>query len=219
MSAQAVRNYEDVGILPPAERSETGYRSYTPQHAQALRAFLTLRRGHGYLPAREIMCSLHRGDVESAHRLIDAAHVAMVAERRTRTETAAALGGLSVTTPGPAGRPLTVGALAHRLGVHPATLRTWETAGILRPERHPATGYGEYGSDCVRDAEVARQLRRGGYRLHQVAQFVASLRAAGDSDALSVFLDAWRDRLITRGRDLLAGAAQLDAYLTLLDGT
>lgn len=217
MSAQAVRNYEDVGILPPAERSETGYRSYTPQHAQALRAFLTLRRGHGYLPAREIMCSLHRGDVESAHRLIDAAHVAMVAERRTRTETAAALGGLSVTTPGPAGRPLTVGALAHRLGVHPATLRTWETAGILRPERYPATASTDRtayatprspgnsaaaGTGCIRSRSSSRRC----------AQRV-------DSDALSVFLDAWRDRLITRGRDLLAGAAQLDAYLTLLDGT
>jgi DNA-binding transcriptional MerR regulator len=220
LSAQAIRNYEDAGILPPAERSETGYRRYTPLHAQALRAFLALRGGHGHQQAMEIMHSTNRGDPESAYRLIDAAHAALLAERDTRTEVAAALGSLSTTTPGPVnGRPLTVGELARRVGVHPATLRTWETGGILRPERDRATGHRAYGPDCVRDAEIARQLRRGGYLLRQVAQFVESLREAGGADALSTFLDSWQDRLTTRSRNLLAGAGQLDAYLALLDRT
>ncbi|GAB3458038.1 TioE family transcriptional regulator [Actinophytocola sediminis] len=218
MSPQAIRNYEDAGILPPAERGETGYRRYTPRHAQALRAFLALRRGHGHGQAAEIMRATNRGDPDAAYRLIDAAHVALVDERATSTESATALSGLSTSTATPDGAPLTVGELARRLGVHPATLRTWETAGILRPTRDRATGYREYGQDCVRDAEIARQLRRGGYQLRQVARFIESLRAAGGAAALRAFLDSWRDRLRTRGRDLLAGAAQLDAYLTLLAG-
>jgi DNA-binding transcriptional MerR regulator len=212
LSAQAVRNYEDAGILPPAERSDTGYRRYTPRHAQALRAFLALRNGHGHQPAVEIMCATHRGDTESAYRLIDATHVALLAERDTRTEVAAALGTLSTTTPKPI-RPLTVGELARRLGLHPATLRTWEADGILHPERDRATGYREYGPDCVRDAEIARQLRRGGYPLRQVARFVQSVREAGGTDALRAFLAAWQDRLTASSRALLAGAAQFDAYL------
>jgi DNA-binding transcriptional MerR regulator len=166
----------------------------------------------------EIMRATNRGDTESAYRLIDAAHVALLAERATRTESATALASLSTTTPAPLrGRPLSVGELARRLGVHPATLRTWETAGILRPERDRATGYRAYGPDCVRDAEIARQLRRGGYRLRQVAQFVESLREAGGAAALTTFLDSWQDRLTTRSRNLLTGAAQLDAYLILLE--
>jgi DNA-binding transcriptional MerR regulator len=218
LSAQAVRNYEDAGVLPPAERGDTGYRRYTPRHAQALRAFLALRRGHGHQQATEIMRATNRGDTESAYRLVDATHVALLAERDTRTEVATALGGLSTTPPAPVdGRPLTVGELARRLGVHPATLRTWETENILRPERDRATGYRQYGPDRVRDAEIARQLRRGGYPLRQVARFVESLREAGGADALSAFLDSWQDRLTTRSRDLLGGAAHLDAYLTLLD--
>lgn len=217
MSAQAVRNYGDAGVLPPTERSETGYRRYTPLHAQALRTFLALRRGHGHQQAVEIMRALNRGDTESAYRLVDAAHVALLAERDTRTEVAAALGALSTTTPVPVnGRPLTVGELARRLGVHPATLRSWETEGILRPDRDRTTGYRQYGPDCVRDAEIARQLRRGGYLLHQVAQFIVSLREAGGAEALSAFLDSWQHRLTMRSRNLLAGAAQLDAYLALL---
>lgn len=220
MSAQAIRNYDDAGVLPPTERSQTGYRRYTHLHAQALRAFLALRRGHGHQQAIEIMRAVNRNDTESAYRLIDAAHVALLAERDTRTEVATALGSLSTTTPPPVrGRPLTVGELARRLGMHPATLRAWEAEAILRPDRDRATGYRQYGPDSVRDAEIARQLRRGAYPLHHVARFIESLREAGGADELSAFLDSWQDRLTTRSRNLLAGAAQLDAYLTLLDQT
>jgi DNA-binding transcriptional MerR regulator len=218
LSAQAIRNYDGAGVLPPTERSASGYRRYTPLHAQALRAFLALRAGHGHRQATRIMRATNRGDVESAYRLIDAAHAELLTERETRAEVAAALGVLSSTTPARlAGPPLTVGELARRIGVHPATLRAWESHRILTPERDGASGYRLYGADCVRDAEIARHLRRGGSPLSQVARFVAALRAAGGAEALGAFLDAWQDRLTTRSRDLLAGAAQLDAYLTMLD--
>lgn len=215
LSAQAVRNYEDAGALPPAQRGETGHRRYTPVHAQALRAFLALRRGHGHATATEIMRAANQGDLDAAYRLVDATHAALLAERATRTEVASALDTLSTTAPGQSGT-LTVGELAHRVGVHPATLRTWETEGILAPERDPATGYRVYRPCGVRDAEIAGQLRRGGYRLRQVAHFLESLHAAGGADALGTFLDAWQGRLAARGRALLAGAAHLDGYLTLL---
>src|SRR5262249_27871920 len=146
LSAQAIRNYDDAGILPPAERSDTGHRRYTPRHAQALRTFLALRTGHGHQQATEILRAANRGDTDSVYRIIDATHAALLAERGTRAEVATALDTLSTTTPEPVtGPPLVVGELAHRLGVHPATLRTWEAEGILRPVRNPATGYREYG--------------------------------------------------------------------------
>lgn len=218
LSAQAVRNYDDAGILPPTERTEAGYRRYTPRHAQALRAFLALRGGHGHRHAAEIMRAANRGDTESAYRLIDATHVALRAERETRARVAATLGGLATTPPAPIrGRALSVGELARRTGLHPATLRDWETKGIVRPERDRVTGYREYGPECVRDVEIAVQARLGGYPLSRVVQLIAALREAGGADELAVFLDSWQDRLTTRGRALLAGAAALDAYLVALD--
>ena len=39
LSAQAVGNYEEEGILPTAGRTRHGYRIYTPLHTRALRAF------------------------------------------------------------------------------------------------------------------------------------------------------------------------------------
>jgi len=216
LSAQAIRNYDAAGILPASERSSTGHRRYTPRHAQALRAFLALRPGHGHQPATEIMRAVNRGDLDAAYRLIDATHLALRTERDTRTNVAAALDALSTTEPPPAGGPpLTVGELGRRLSLHPATLRGWETRGILRPARNRATGFREYDPDGVRDAQIARQLRRGGYPLTQIARFLNSLHAAGGADALTAFLDDWQHRLTARSRSLLAGAAQLDAFLAM----
>jgi len=64
-------------------------------------------------------------------------------------------------------------------------------------------------------SRAARCFR--GYLLHQVAQFIDSLRKTGGTDALTAFLDSWQNRLTTRSRNLLSGAAQLDTYLTMLD--
>ncbi|AMY55415.1 MerR family transcriptional regulator [Rhodococcoides fascians] len=218
LSTQAVRNYEEVGVLPLAVRSDSGYRCYTLMHAAALDAFVALRRGHGYRPAVDIMRAVNARDDDFAYRTIDADHAALHSERGTYGETAAALKSLSTMAPRPIdGRPLTVGELARRLDLHPATLRAWEAEGVVQPTRAPTTGYREYAADAVRDVEIARQLRRGGYRLSQVAHFLESLRGAGGVDELRSFLDAWQARLSARGRDLLVGAARLDAYLRLRD--
>src|SRR3546814_13843005 len=108
----------------------------------------------------------NQGDTASAYRLTVRAHVTLRSERKTRTEVATALGTLSTMAPalvhGPA---LTVGERARRLGVHPATLRTWEEHGILHPERERATGYREFGPECLRAAEHAMHLRPRGHRL------------------------------------------------------
>ncbi|MEU3192676.1 MerR family DNA-binding transcriptional regulator, partial [Streptomyces sp. NPDC006992] len=72
LSTQAVRNYEADGILPPAGRTDHGYRTYTPLHAQALRAFLALLPGHGHRTAASILRAVNEDAVEEALRLVAA---------------------------------------------------------------------------------------------------------------------------------------------------
>jgi DNA-binding transcriptional MerR regulator len=106
-----------------------------------------------------------------------------------------------------------IGPLAGKLGIRPATLRKWERAGLVRPRRDPRTGYRVYDEADVRDARLAHQLRRGGYLLEQIAPLIAQVRAAGGLEPLEAALRDWRGRLSTRGRAMLAGAAELEAYL------
>jgi DNA-binding transcriptional MerR regulator len=220
LSTQAVRNYEDEGILPSAERAPSGHRRYTPVHAHALRTFLALRAGFGHGTAAEVMRAADRGDEADLFRLVDQAHADLLRERRTLDEVTAALGALTAEPEPPrTGGGVTIGALAHQVRMHPASLRKWERAGILRPDRDPATGYRLYPPDAVRDAHAAAQLRRGGHGLPRIADFVARLRSAGGTDALDDLLRQWRARIARRSRAMLAAGGPLDDYLALLART
>jgi DNA-binding transcriptional MerR regulator len=211
LSTQAIRNYEAAGILPDAERTPHGYRTYTPLHAHALRAFLALVPGHGHQTAASIMQAINRDATEDALRLIDESHAQLLDDRRTLQAVEAALRDLE---PVPVERGDTfVGPLSRRLGIRPATLRKWERAGVVQPRRDPQTGYRVYSAADVRDALLAHQLRRGGYLLEQISALIAQVRAAGGVAPLASMLRDWHARLSARSRAMLTGAATLDAYL------
>ncbi|GAX56579.1 TioE family transcriptional regulator [Streptomyces olivochromogenes] len=224
LSTQAVRNYEEAGILPAAGRTPHGYRTYTSLHAGALRAFLALVPGHGHRTATSIMRAVNQGAGDEALRLIDESHAQLLDDRRTLQAVERALRGLEPTATsepdavsgpnavsGPAGR--FIGPLAGELGIRPATLRKWERAGLVRPRRDPRTGYRVYDEADMRDARLAHQLRRGGYLLEQIAPLIAQVRAAGGAEPLEATLRDWHGRLSARGRAMLTGAAELEAYL------
>ncbi|GGR40614.1 MerR family transcriptional regulator [Streptomyces aurantiogriseus] len=220
LSTQAIRNYEEAGILPAAGRTPHGYRIYTPLHAGALRAFLALVPGHGHQTATSIMRAVNRGAVDEAFRLIDESHAQLLDDRRTLHAVESALSELGRTgasEPEPTAVPgadgTFIGPLAGKLGIRPATLRKWERAGLVRPRRDPQTGYRIYDEADVRDARLAHQLRKGGYLLEQIAPLIAQVRAAGGLEPLETALREWHGRLSARGRTMLAGAAELEAYL------
>ena len=218
LSTQAVRNYEEAGILPPAERSPHGYRAYAPRHAAALRAFLALIPAHGHASAGAVMRAVNGGAVEEALRLIDDSHAQLAGDRHTLEAVERALRDLAPPRdPAPPRErepgATFIGPLARRLGIRPATLRKWERAGVVVPRRDPRTGYRVYTSADVRDVLLAHQLRRGGHGLEQIARVLERVRAAGGPEPLQATLREWRDRLTARGLAMLAGAAALDTYL------
>ncbi|WP_216590553.1 TioE family transcriptional regulator [Streptomyces brasiliscabiei] len=230
LSAQAVRNYERDGFLPVAERTRSGYRIYTEAHAAALRAFLALVPAYGHATAGRIMRALHEdglhedglheGALDRALTLIDRGHGQLLRDRETLDAVRDAVDRLTADAEPPAradphGGPLTIGDLAHRLGVTPATLRTWEDTGILAPARDPLTGYRLYRPADVRDAELAHLLRRGGHPLDHIVSVVRQIRTAGGTEALSAALDDWRRKLAARGLAMLDAASHLSRYLAL----
>ncbi|MFH9352381.1 TioE family transcriptional regulator [Kitasatospora sp. NPDC017646] len=220
ISTQAVRNYERDGFLPPAQRTPSGYRIYTALHAAALRAFLTLVPAYGHATAGLVMTAVHADRPDEALAALDRGHAELLRDRETLAAVRRAVDHLSAEQApavirGALRGPLGIGELAHRLGLTPATLRTWEAAGILAPLRDRATGHRLYHPDDTRDAELAHLLRRGGHPLAHIATVIQQIRTAGGTDSLAEALDGWQRRLTARGRSMLTAAARLDAYLSL----
>lgn len=88
ISTQAVRNYEQSGFLPPADRTPSGYRVYTEVHAAALRAFIALIPAFGHARAGQIMNFVHAGSLDDVLLTIDRATSNSCATARPSTRSA-----------------------------------------------------------------------------------------------------------------------------------
>ncbi|WP_282085085.1 MerR family transcriptional regulator [Streptomyces tendae] len=238
LSTQQVRNYEDAGVLPPAGRTDAGYRVFGERHRDALLTYRALQPGYGAVTATRVMRAVHDGDVPGALALVDAAHAALHEERmslRAAGEALEALAGRDAAAPpdrsgdgphgphgpdGPDGRHgphgprgLRIGEVAALVGVRTSALRVWEEAGLLVPGRERGTGYRVYGPADVRDARVVRALRRSHHLFDHIRPVLDDLRRAGSSEALRAAVEARGRALTARTRSMLAGAGALHAYL------
>ncbi|WP_329220025.1 MerR family transcriptional regulator [Streptomyces sp. NBC_01485] len=219
LSTQQIRNYEEAGVLPPAGRTTSGYRTFTDVHRQALLTYRALVKGYGPVPAARIMRTLHAGDVPAALALVDAAHAALHEERAALRATDEALTALAGEAPLVRDRSgLRIGDVAALLGVRTSALRVWEAAGLLAPPRERGTGYRVFGPAEVRDARVIQSLRRSHHLFAQIRPVLAELRREGGSEAaLRATLAARAQTLTSRTRAMLAGAGRLHDYLDCVD--
>lgn len=222
ISAQQIRNYADSGILPPAPRTPTGYRTFSGRHREALLTYRSLAEGYGWDTARAVMQAVHTDDLALALSLVDAAHATAHDHRRALQDTAEALevvaGHVAGTSP-PDRSGLRIGEVAARVGVRTSALRVWEAAGLLVPEREAVTGYRSYRPVDVRDARMIRMLRQGHYSLPQIRAVLEGLRSTGNSDALRAAIAERRDALTRRAAAMLKGSCSLHHYTSTAPAT
>ncbi len=215
LSTQQIRNYEDAGVLPPAARTESGYRVFGDVHRRALRTYRALQRGYGPVAATSVMRGVHDGDVPGALALVDAAHASLHEQRVALRATREALESLARPAPAVPARTadLRVGEVAALLGVRTSALRVWESAGLLTPARERGTRYRQYGPADVRDARLIQLLRRSHYLLEQIRPVLEGLRREGSTEALRAAVANRGEALAERTRAMLAGAGRLAEYL------
>jgi len=212
ISTQQVRNYVDWGVLPPAPRTESGYRILDERHRGALLAYRALAKGFGWAAARTIMHAVHDDNAPAALALVNEAHAAVHEQTRNLAATAEALTAVASAPPAPRS-DLRIGEVARVLGVRTSALRVWEDAGLLVPERERGTSYRRYTPADIRDARMITMLRQNRYGLDQILPILEGLRESGSSDALLAAVETRRAALVAQTRAMLAGAAHLHAYL------
>lgn len=215
ISTQQVRNDEAAGVLPPVERTPSGYRRYSEDHLRALLTYRALGRAHGAPLARQIMRAVHAHDVAAALELLDVSHAQLQQQRLSLRGTRAALLDAAADPITDARREdhMLIGEVAGALGVRTSTLRSWDTAELIRPARTVPAGYRTYSPADVRDARIAQQLRLSRYRLDQVRQVLGTLRRAGDTRALHAAIERRQDMIASQAHLMLVAAAALSGYL------
>jgi DNA-binding transcriptional MerR regulator len=212
-SVQQVRNLERDGVLPPAARTRSGYRTYTEVHVRAAVAYRALAAAVGPTDARKLVRAAHRYPASDLLALLDDAHARLHTERQElelAKEAAAAIAAEPVDDSRPADS-MTITALADALGVRPSTLRHWDAEGLVVP--HRTTTRRTYAPSDVRDARIVHQLRMAGYRIGPLKTLMPQLRRAGRWQEVTTALAARDAGITSRSRSLFEGTAALDALI------
>lgn len=216
LSVQQMRNYEALGLLPPAEREPNGYRRYTAKHLAALTTARSLVSGYGWLRTRAIMQAVHAGRLADALALIDARHTELASRRVQLEQTLAALGTLvaqpdSLVGPRHA-RPLHVGEAAQQVGVRVSAVHFWEQQGLLQPVRDTSSRYRLYDAQQMRRLHVVALLREAGYDFNAIRAALDEL-AAGQPERAITAVEQRRAELARTSWDALTALAAFRAYV------
>ncbi|MEV6216182.1 MerR family transcriptional regulator [Nocardia sp. NPDC051833] len=210
-SVQQVRNLERDGVLPPADRSPGGHRSYREIHVHSALAYRALAAGVGPVEAKRIVRTAHTGDRAELLALLDAAHAGLHTERAELAlarQAAEAIAAEPITEVR-GSDAMSVTELATALGLRTSTLRHWDAEGLVVPDRAAAGRH--YSPAQVRDARIVHQLRQAGYRIAQVRAVMPEFRRHSGQVRAAL---AARDAAITaRSLALLDGAAVLRELL------
>lgn len=213
LSATQIRTYEQVGFIPPAERSPSGYRRYDDVHLETLLLSRILIAGYGWEPALEIMRAVHARDMATVYQRVDAAHAAL---DRQRAEVAAAAEALAtVSTSGGRDRSAyrRVGAVAKAVGVKPSAVRFWESVGLLDPHREAGTGYRLYDARQTRRLRIIALLRGGGYDFDRVRLVLDNIDS-GQLEQARIALRERRTALDQVSQRVMRATAALHDFLS-----
>lgn len=213
ISVQLVRNYEASGMIPTAQRTPSGYRRYTQQHLDALRAARQMAEAYGSPTARQIMRAVHEGAWPQALAMVDERHAQQAAARAHLAQTQAALGVLAAHPPAPhAAAPLRVGAAAQLVGIRISALRFWEQQGLVRPARERGSNYRTYDERQIRRLRAVALLRQAGYDFETIRTTLDELEHGTPQRAVAA-IQQRRATLAAASWRAMAALAALHAYM------
>lgn len=166
-----VRLYVDWGLIPPVERSPSGYRLFTQRHLNCLRLARTIYAAQ--YPGRNlralgneiIQCAVAdnwQGALTKAHE-----HLASVKAELKHADTAANLleHWVQNMETGPASDedPLAIREVSKLLGVSHDVIRNWERNGLIIVHRNSYNNYRLFSKRDIERLQIIRMLSQAGY--------------------------------------------------------
>jgi DNA-binding transcriptional MerR regulator len=209
-----VRLYADWGLIPPVERSPSGYRLFTQRHLDCLRlarmVYAAPYPGRGFRAiGNEIIQQAVQDDwtsaLEKAHE-----HLAAVKGELEQAEDAADVlehWAQNMTKDFEGESPLAIGEVSKLLGVSIDVIRNAERNGLITVPRNQHNNYRLFRKKEVERMRIIRMLTRAGYSHMAMLRMFLELDAGNTRD-LKKALDTPRE-----DEDIFTAA---DRWLTTL---
>lgn len=209
-----VRLYADWGLIPPVERSPSGYRIFTQRHLDCMRLARTVYAapypGRGF---RAIGTDIiHQAVDDDWHSALEKAyeHLELVKAELKQAETAADVlehWAQNMAANSPDETPLSIGEVSKLLGISVDVIRNAERNGLLTVPRNSYNKYRLFGKREIERLRIIRMLTKAGYSHMAILRMVIELDH-GKTRGLKETLDTPRE-----DEDIFTAA---DRWLTTL---
>lgn len=166
-----VRLYVDWGLVPPVERSPSGYRLFTQRHLDCLRLartiYVTQYPGRGFRALgtaiiQRAVADDWEGALDRAHELFAAVSVEL--EYATHAANVLEHWAQTMNAQSDASEELrAIGEVSKLLGVSLDVIRNWERAGLIRVPRNSHNNYRLFGKKEIERMRIIRMLSKAGY--------------------------------------------------------
>ncbi len=216
ISVQQVRNFEDQGFLPAVERGANGYRRYTQQHMDAIKAAHAMIKGYGWRTAQAIMAAFHQINHQTAFNLINQHHAKLDTIRQQLDQTLSLLKAVADQLP-PSQRHqqrLLVGEAAKTVGVPISALRFWEQQGLLQPLRQQANKYRYYDERQLRRLRIIVLLRQAHADFGSIRTTLETLDQQHPQRAVAA-IEERRAHLAHKSWECLQATSSLVSYIKI----
>ena len=165
-----VRKYADWGLIPPVERSPSGYRLFTRQHLDCLQLARMIYSapypGRGFRALgneiiQRAVADDWQGALEKAHE-----HLALVRAELEQADTAANLlesWAQNRTADASNENPLSMSEVSRLLGISQDVIRNAERNGLITVPRNSYNNYRLFGKREIERLRIIRMLSKAGY--------------------------------------------------------
>ncbi|SEG45567.1 MerR family DNA-binding transcriptional regulator [Paenibacillus sp. UNC499MF] len=196
VSTSALRNYEAAGLVPPAERTAAGHRTYTELHAAYFECIQAMSPGFGMDVTAEVLRLLQKGERSPALWCMTEAQAALFRDKRSADETLAYLESGEAESPPeePESGGKSIGRVSAETGVPRSAIRYWEKEGLVSAARNPVNGYRTFTRHQVRKIRLIHTLRQAVYsqELAELKRAIGLLDPANLEAAKTIARDSLR---------------------------
>lgn len=145
LSSSTLRNYEAKGLIPPADRSSNGYRTYTDLHEAYLACIQAMAAGFGMEVTSEVMHCLGRNELDDALWIVRDREVMLHREKASLDQLVMELKSYyEGSRVHDFNQYFTIHEVSKRTGAPKSAIRYWEQSGLFTAMRAPDNEYRLY---------------------------------------------------------------------------
>ncbi|MDQ0724919.1 DNA-binding transcriptional MerR regulator [Paenibacillus sp. W4I10] len=164
ISASTLRNYEAKGLIPPAERSDNGYRMYTERHEAYLACIQAMAPAFGMEVTTEVLHGLQRNELDDALWVVREREVKLHQEKASLEQLVEELN--SYADGGKVfdlNQRFRIHEVSRRTGVPKSAIRYWEKSGLFTTERNCDNKYRLYNEAHLLKIKMIQILQSSVY--------------------------------------------------------